>query len=245
MFHYYWPIRKPWSTSIMIYNNITIAQSIILTMACLYICNSYRYDKDHPRNFEQRRTQSFIDSHLLERDSSYRKIYDSDVFLHFISECVEERIYRWADPITRSVYSLQREGNELPWHFDRNEFTISLLVQEGLEGGKFEYAPMVRNVGGGKEGEEDYDAVRKIVKEGDRSKIKILDLCKGDIQIFRGRNTLHRVTPVEGERTRIIALPSYVKDPYSVGTAKQTDYFYGRHFPIHEERNKEAACANI
>ena len=44
------------------------------------------------------------------------------------------------------------------------------------------------------------------------------------------------MTAVKGKTPRLIALPSYIKDPYYVGTPKDVDYFYGRHFPIHEER---------
>lgn len=191
------------------------------------------FAEDHPRNILQHRTQSFIDSCLLEEQSFYRKFYDSDVVLHFISECIEERIYRWPCPIARSVYSVMEDGNYLPWHFDRNPFTVSLLVQDAVEGGEFEYCPNLRHH---ESGVENYNDVKDVLQGTDRSKVQILPLKCGDIQIFRGENTLHRVTPCKGDIPRLIALPSYVKDPYYVGMPKDVDLFYGKHFPIHEER---------
>ena len=34
--------------------------------------------------------------------------------------------------------------SEFPWHFDGNEFTISVLVQQAEQGGIFEYVPDIR-----------------------------------------------------------------------------------------------------
>jgi hypothetical protein len=192
------------------------------------------FEEEHPRNFLQRRTQSFIDSCLLEEQSLYRKFYDSDVVLHFISECIDVRIYRWPCPIARSVYSVMEEGDYLPWHFDRNQFTVSILVQDSDSGGNFEYCPFLRHYEIGK---ENYDEVKDILFDKDRSKVQVLPLKVGDVQIFRGENTLHRVSPAVGKTPRLIALPSYIKDPFFTGHPTDVDFFYGRHFPIHEDRH--------
>jgi hypothetical protein len=136
---------------------------------------SKEYADDHPRNFIQCKTSSNIDSCLLEEQSLYRKFYDSDVVLHFISECIDDRIYRWPCPIARSVYSVMEEGNYLPWHFDRNPFTVSILVQDGEEGsGKFEYCPNIRQWSGAVEEaqvEENYEDVKDVLTDKDRSKV--------------------------------------------------------------------------
>ena len=36
-------------------------------------------------------------------------------------------------------------GDEQGWHFDDNEFVISLLLQKPAQGGEFEYVPMIRS----------------------------------------------------------------------------------------------------
>ena len=36
-------------------------------------------------------------------------------------------------------------GNGFPWHFDTNNFTVTLALQNADGGGEFEYAPMIRD----------------------------------------------------------------------------------------------------
>ena len=64
-----------------------------------------------------------------------------------------------------------------------------------------------------------------------------LKLEPGDLQIFKGRFTLHRVTKVEGNRSRYLAIPAYVLDPWRVNTPEHSRTIYGKVLPIHHERN--------
>lgn len=189
--------------------------------------------KDHPKRIFSRRTSSFINSDELEAGSLLRKIYDSDIMVHFICECLNVGpIYRWADPLGRNPYSVMKDGDYFPWHFDGNDFTVSLLVQEAEDGGDFEYCPNIRTAAN-----ENFDDVKAALK-GERTKVKVLKLKEGDLQIFRGRNSLHRVTPTSGGKPRIIALPTYVTDPYHVNRPHHAKAFYGRAMPIHVERER-------
>lgn len=186
---------------------------------------------DHPKRFFQTRTSSFINSDLLEADSLLRKIYDSDVMVHFFSDCLNVGpIYRWADPLGRNPYSVMNDGDYFPWHFDGNDFTVSILVQEAEKGGDFEYCPNIRTPKN-----ENFDDVRSVLKGG-RDKVKVLKLRTGDLQLFKGRYSLHRVTQASGSKPRIIALPTYVTNPYLVNRPHHAKAFYGRYLPIHVER---------
>ena len=69
--------------------------------------------------------------------------------------------------------------------------------------------------------------------------VRVLSLKTGDIQIFKGRYSLHRVTVARGDEPRIIALPTYVTNPYLVNRPHHAEAFYGRAMPIHHERNLE------
>ena len=83
--------------------------------------------EDHPKRFFEERTSSFINSDLLEADSILRMIYDSDVMVHFVSDCLNVGpIYRWAEPLGRNPYSVMKGGDYFPWHFDGNDFTVSI-----------------------------------------------------------------------------------------------------------------------
>ena len=87
---------------------------------------------------------------------------------------------------------------------------------------------------------ENFENVKKVLK-GDRKLVKSLDLKPGDLQIFKGRFSMHRVTKIEGKTSRYIALPCYVKDPYRVNKPEHSKQVYGKVMPIHFEReNLEA-----
>ena len=190
--------------------------------------------KDHPNRFFEERTSSFINSDLLESDSVLRKIYDSDVVVHFVSDCLNVGpIYRWAEPLGRNPYSIMNDGDYFPWHFDGNDFTVSILVSESDEGGDFEYAPDIRSPHN-----EHFENVKKVL-QGERDKVRVLSLKTGDLQIFKGRYSLHRVTVTRGETPRIIALPTYVTNPYLVNRPHHAEAFYGRSMSIHHERDLE------
>ena len=188
--------------------------------------------EDHPKRFFERRSSAYINSDLLEPQSLLRKIYDSDVVVHFFSDCLNlGPIYRWADPLGRNPYSVMKDGDYFPWHFDGNDFTVSILVQESDEGGIFEYCPRLRSPN-----DENFDEVKKVL-HGERDKVVELPLRKGDLQLFKGRHSMHRVTTTRGPNPRIIALPSYVTNPYLVNRPHHSAVLYGRYMDIHEERN--------
>ena len=191
------------------------------------------YPVGHPRRTFQHRETGFISSDLLLADSALRQLYDSDVLLHFIWECLgtTKPIYRWADPLARNPYGVTDPGQWLPWHFDGNEFTVSILAQKAERGGIFEYVPNIR-----RPDVENYEHVAHILAGG-RDGVRQLDLVPGDLQLFAGRYSLHRVTPVEGALPRYIGLPSYVHDPYRMNRSFHSTTLYGRTTDQHHQRD--------
>ena len=120
-------------------------------------------------------------------------------------------------------------GNGFPWHFDTNNFTVTLAIQNAETGGAFEYAPNIRANG------ENFDEVRKVL-DGQSDLVVRVDLQPGDLQLFRGRNSLHRVAPLNGTTPRYVAIISYVEEPDMVATPERCKQLYGRVLPIHHER---------
>ena len=152
--------------------------------------------------------------------------------LNFVSACLGiSPIYRWADPLACHAYNVMKPEGILPWHFDSCEFTLSIMIQKPEKGGIFEYCPNIR-----KPGDENFDEVRKVIN-GDRARVKQLKLEPGDLQIFKGRFTLHRVTKIEGQKSRYMCIPAYVLDPWRVNTPEHSKAIYGKVLPIHLERN--------
>jgi hypothetical protein len=186
----------------------------------------------HPRRTFQERRSGFINSDLLTDRSALRQLYDSDVLLHFVWEClgVSTPIYRWADPLGRNPYGVMEPGHQLPWHFDGNEFTVSILAQRADSGGVFEFVPNIRRPDA-----ENYEQVAHVLGGGNDG-VRRLELVPGDLQLFAGRYSLHRVTQIEGSTTRYIGLPTYVHDPFRMNRPYHSTTIYGRATDLHHQR---------
>jgi len=205
--------------------------------------NAYLYSKDdsslpidHPKRIFMDRDNGYLNSDLFEKDSEMKFLYAQEKLLNFISACLGvSPIYRWADPLACHAYNVMKPEGILPWHFDSCEFSLSILMQKPEKGGIFEYCPNIREPG-----KENFEEVKKVL-DGDCTRVRQLKLDPGDLQIFKGRFTLHRVTKVEGNRSRYLCIPAYVLDPWRVNTPEHSRAIYGKVLPIHIERNKHRA----
>ncbi len=86
-----------------------------------------------------------------------------------------------------------------------------------------------------RQSDENFPEVAKVL-EGTSDKVTVLNLEPGDLQLFCGRYSLHRVAPLKGNRPRYVAIFSYVEEPEMVGSVERTKQLYGRTLPIHHER---------
>ena len=94
-------------------------------------------------------------------------------------------------------------------HFDRSEFTTTCLLQAPPAGGEFQYRSDLRS-----DADPNYAGVGRLLA-GEDDRVRTLPLAPGTLNVFKGRNTAHRVTPVEGDGARIIAVFSYYETPTS------------------------------
>ena len=187
--------------------------------------------EEHPKRIFTVRQSGYLNSDDLEKNSDLNKFYDLEEMLKFVSDSLEVfPLYKWADPLGKNPYSVMHTDHYFPWHFDGNEFTLSVLIQKAEIGGLFEYASDIRS-----KDNENFEEVAKVLK-GNRKKIKSLDLKPGDLQIFKGRFSMHRVTKIEGKTSRYIALPCYVKDPLKINKPEHSKQVYGKALPIHFKR---------
>ena len=75
-------------------------------------------------------------------------LYDWAPFAAFLAATMDKpTLYRMDDPIARVNIQSTREGEGLNWHFDRSEFTTTILLQAPLKGGELEYRTEVRGPG--------------------------------------------------------------------------------------------------
>ncbi len=194
---------------------------------------------EHPKRQFFERSNAFIPADNFKREGPLRRVHDFPGFDGFIQSCLqEEKFYRYADPLADVIINSAEEGNGFPWHFDTNNFTVTLAIQNAESGGAFEYAPNIRAGG------EHFDEVARVLN-GTSDKVRVLVLEPGDLQLFRGRYSLHRVAPLKGPRRRYVAIFSYVEEPGMVGAPERTKQLYGRVLPIHYERAGQRADAYI
>ena len=185
----------------------------------------------HPLRRFYDRSNAFVPADNFGEDSIIRSLYEWPVFAPFIQEVLEEpSFYRYADPLADVVINLAEEGNGFPWHFDTNNYTVTLAIQNAELGGEFEFSPNLRTPT-----DENYDGVGQVL-DGDQSLIHTLHLEPGDLQIFKGRYSLHRVTPLSGPTMRYVAIFSFTEMEGVVGSPERTKQLYGRVLPIHLER---------
>lgn len=184
----------------------------------------------HPLRRFYDRSNAFVPADHFGADSGVRAIYEWQPFAPFIQAALQETsFYRYGDPLADVIVNLAEAGNGFPWHFDTNNYTVTLAIQNAESGGEFEYSPGLRSAT-----DENYAGVERVL-DGDPALIRRLVLEPGDLQIFRGRYSLHRVTPLQGTRRRYVAIYSFAERPDMVGSPERTRQLYGRVLPEHLE----------
>ena len=150
------------------------------------------------------------------------RLYEWDPFARFLAAVMQmPKLFTMDDPLARVNVMGYSDGQALNWHFDRSEFTTTLLLQASKFGGEFEYDKDLRS-----EADPNYDGVADLL-EGRRAPVR-MPLEPGTLNIFKGKNTAHRVTPVLGDQDRIIAVFSYYERPGVMFTNEERVGFYGR-----------------
>lgn len=151
------------------------------------------------------------------------RIYAWPPLAEFLAAVMEmPRLYPMEDPLARVNVMAYRAGEALNWHFDRSEFTTTLLLQAPEAGGVFEYCSNLRSPDG-----ENHDGVGQFLADP-AAQSRGLSLQAGTLTIFKGKYAAHRVTPVAGATARIIAVFSYYERPGMCFSATERRGFYGR-----------------
>jgi hypothetical protein len=182
------------------------------------------FDKDHPRNRLVSSSKGCITTDQIPDDSALKTMYDAAEFRYFLSKVLgEEHLYEFADNVSSINLHYADENQELGWHFDNSSFAITLMIQKPEDGGEFEYVKDVRNADAG---EMNFDYSGKVL-DGE-VKVEKLAISSGDLVLFRGRNSMHRVTPVKGASTRILVVLAYNSAPDISLSDSARMTFFGR-----------------
>lgn len=183
-----------------------------------------KYPSEHPRNREVVSSKGCITTDQIAADSELRTLYDSPDFREFLCAVLDEDgLFEYADALSSINLHYAGHGQELGWHFDNSSFAITLMIQHPQAGGEFQYVRDVRN---SDRGDMNYTATGDVL-DGKVS-VNSLSMPAGTLVLFRGRDSMHRVTPVIGNITRMLVVLAYNTEPGIALSESARMTFYGR-----------------
>ena len=189
------------------------------------------YPDHHPVNTFIERSSGFIPGDSWDESLAIDILFRSEMLTNFIRDALEtQAVHCYADPLAGLTANILDPGQQFAWHFDTNEFAVTAMIDEADDGGLFQYVPLIRTPDN-----ESFERIQKVLDD-DCSEVKTLELHAGDLQIFRGRHSLHRVTRVpKTSRPRHAAIFAYTAEPGVIGRVERTKQLFGRVLPAHEE----------
>lgn len=182
------------------------------------------FPADHPANRKVESSKGCICDDVIAADSPLRSLYDAPAFRDFVKRTTgQDALHPYADPLSSINIHYAGRGQELGWHFDNSSFAITLLIQKPDAGSRFEYVKDLRDAGAG---EMNYAGVADLL-DG-RTEPTVLTMEPGTLVLFRGRNSIHRVSPNESDRMRMLAVLAYNAEPGVALSENARMTFYGR-----------------
>lgn len=193
----------------------------------VYFCN----DESVPAAVRHRISPLTTSNHTLCCDqldgTLIRRIYEWNALPVFLAAVLDKpTLYRMADPLACLNVMGYGKGDRIGWHFDRAEFTVSMLLQDAVDGGVFQYRRGLRTT------ENPNYKGAALVVAGQDPHVRSISVAPGTLNVFAGYGSLHRTTPVEGGRMRLIAILSFMERLGVEFSAADRKQFYGRSEPV-------------
>jgi len=166
------------------------------------------FPEDDPRGWLQHDRKGTVHYDLYPPDSLIQRLYEWQPLTRFVGDVLEETdFHTCADTVMSVVLSVMQDGDQHGWHFDTNDYAISLCLQNSERGGEFVCAPYIRD-----EDAENLEDVAAVFR-GEREVPLSVTFAPGTFTIFRGRRSLHRVATTHGATDRLMAIFSYHRQP--------------------------------
>lgn len=202
-------------------------------------------DHDFPptsvRNFEMRTQVASIAFDELKKNSHLAEMYACPALRQLVAAVVgEEKIYLSEDPLGCCSINVFRPGYHHSFHFDESKFSTTLMLQEASEPstGLFQYTNPLREVSS----DLALASVSKVIQHHDETardgfdesktsetpQLHTLDFHAGTLSIFAGSKSLHRVTRVEGDQSRLVAVLTFASKPGFRNSKEVQELFWGR-----------------
>jgi hypothetical protein len=182
------------------------------------------FDDQHPRNLLTDSCTRLIAADLIPSDSPLRALYEDEGVRMLVADIVgDEPLFENADPYQPLNYVCYEEGDQSSWHFDSvNAFTMTLMVQASDVGGDFQISPNTRA-----DDDQNFEHVRQVLTGERDDTIVSVAREPGALCLFRGCNSLHRVSPVGGPTMRMMGVLVYETEPGVLGDPEVNETIYG------------------
>lgn len=178
---------------------------------------------DHPRRHADDTSVGVIAYDQFPAGSALRALYEWVHLMAFVAAAIgKQRLYRYADPMGALNLAVMGDGERLHWHYDQTDFVTSIALRASESGGEFEYVPLIRSAT-----DENYPRVKRLF-DGDLTDVVRVPMTPGTLLLFEGRNSIHRVTPIRGAVTRLVALLAYDTRPGTRSSKALQMARYGR-----------------
>lgn len=184
-----------------------------------------RHEHDHPALAQVSEwAAGHVTRDMIPPQSPAHRLYVSPMFKQLVAACVgADHLYEYADPLAGLIATVIPPGGCYGWHYDTNEYVVTVSIAGASSGGRFEYCHDLRRAG-----DENLDGLLEVMTGADRSSVRSIGSEPGDLQIFRGRYSLHRITEVGGTLPRLTLVLSYADRPGVIGPVDRTRAVYGR-----------------
>jgi hypothetical protein len=165
---------------------------------------SRTFASDHVRRRIHVSRQFVVAMDVLRKSGLMRTLYGDETLTRRIAQMLNEpTLFPLADPVMGCTATVMYDGDNHGWHFDLNDFVVSILLQAPEAGGTFDFAPNIRD-----DSDENYAGVAAAL-DGRSQAVRSIKVEAGTLLLFCGRRALHCVPPVSGSIPRVIALFSY------------------------------------
>ena len=161
--------------------------------------------ENDPCNVEVKSDKGCVPHDKIPPHSYLNQLYNSIDFKYFLTKVLGiKKIYRYKDNLSSINYNYYEKHQQLGWHFDNASFAITLMIDSPDKGGAFQYIAEGR----------DYQKNiidKELISNVMNGKItpNELKVNPGTLILFYGRNYLHRVTPIESNKGRILVTLNY------------------------------------
>lgn len=221
-----------------------------------------KFPLDSIYNHEMRTLVASTAFDELPAGSPLTGLYHHPTLLRLVSLLVNKKLFWSEDPLGCCSINVFRPGYYHSFHFDESEFSTTLMLQDAEDesSGLFQCTDPLRQTSDElvlsqvaavidkyDENTRESRQFTELVVNGTKDPVPLLhtlDFRPGTLAIFSGSKSLHRVTPVKGNRSRLVAVFTFATQPGFCNSPQVQTLFWGRAVQPSKEQKIAIASDN-